>query len=186
MSVESETRRTNDLLIYKDLLGGEGPDLLKGTSSPDHLDGGGGNDQIYGGDNKDELYGGEGDDYLKGGRGSDILYGGDGNDEIHGSAGKDQLYGGAGDDHLGGGKGADQFFFSEEMMGGTDTIGDFNRGQGDTLVFDIAGLDIGDLSQVGVDKWGVDLTGDGSPDAYVVGEGLGTPQYAYDQGYLIL
>lgn len=171
--------------VNRDVLGGNGNDPLKGTPKADHMEGGAGNDQIYGGSGADLIYGEEDDDYLKGGKGNDTLFGGLGADEIHGSAGKDTLEGGAGDDHLGGGKGADRFVFNDDILGGTDTIGDFSWQQGDTLVFQIPGLGIDDFSQVGPNKWGVDLNGDDAPDAFVKGENLGTPQNAFDQGYLL-
>lgn len=163
--------------------GGSGNDHIIGNAGSDFLGGGEGDDELYGNDGNDELFGDEGDDYQKGGKGNDTLKGGLGADTLHGSAGKDDLYGGEGDDHLGGGTGADRFYFDADIMGGTDTLPDFNRKQDQIHV---SGVGLDDISQVGPNKWGFDLTGDGSLDAYVVGENLGTPQYAFDHGYLIL
>ncbi|MBP9710975.1 MAG: hypothetical protein KBD50_01805 [Candidatus Pacebacteria bacterium] len=166
----------------KDILGGEDDDLIKGKAGADHLDGAAGNDQIYGGDGTDTLYGGEDDDYLKGGKGDDILYGGDGMDTLHGSAGKDKLYAGAGD-HVGGGKGADTFYFDEDLIGGTATIGDFTLQ--DKIDFsDVSGLTIGRFSVV-PGGWDIDLDLDGTADAHLQGISI-SPQEAYDTGVLIL
>jgi|GEM_PF-3354108 len=66
--------------------------------------------------------------YLRGGAGQDTLIGG---------LGRDVLIGDTQADTLTGGKGADYFVFSNEMAGwgATDTITDFNREEGDKLVF---------------------------------------------------
>ena len=64
-------------------------------------------------------------------RGS-VIFAQGGDDTVFGGAGNDLIIGGAGDDSLLGGKGADVFLFNAEE--GNDTIGDFNRAEGDIIV----------------------------------------------------
>ncbi|WP_020591701.1 DUF5801 repeats-in-toxin domain-containing protein [Kiloniella laminariae] len=63
----------------------------------------------------------------------DVLNGDGGDDTLLGLAGDDILIGGAGDDVLVGGSGADRFVFKADTLGDTDTIKDFNLGDGDVL-----------------------------------------------------
>src|SRR5712671_1124372 len=85
--------------------GGNGNDILAGTTGNDTIDGGNGNDSINGGDGNDNLSGGNGNDTLIGGRGHDILDGGNGDDVLDGGSGNNQLSGGNGDDILSAGDG---------------------------------------------------------------------------------
>lgn len=62
--------------------GGEGNDILIGTSSQSLLSGGLGNDILDGRDGDDWLEGGEGNDLILTGKGADVAYGGDGDDII--------------------------------------------------------------------------------------------------------
>jgi Ca2+-binding RTX toxin-like protein len=62
------------------------------------------------------------------------LDGGDGNDRLEGRQGDDSLTGGAGIDVLFGAQGGDKFLLTGPTAGNWDRIGDFNAGQGDTLV----------------------------------------------------
>ena len=74
-----------------------------------------------------------GADTLDGQAGDDTLEGGDHDDLLYGGSGADDLVGGAADDVLVGGEGADRFLFTAGT--GADTIVDFLRMEGDTLVF---------------------------------------------------
>ncbi|WP_460997383.1 Ig-like domain-containing protein [Simiduia litorea] len=137
----------NDLLdggIGADiLLGGAGDDQLFGGADNDRLYGGDGNDKLYGGSGDDLLVGEAGDDLLNGGTGNDILYGGLDQDTLIGGEGDDILFGGRGDDTLTGGNGSDRFMWVAGNAG-TDTVTDFNVGEGDVL--DLSDLLIGEES----------------------------------------
>lgn len=89
------------------LRGGPGDDTLDGGNGPDQLRGYGGNDWLIGGNGPDRLWGDEGDDTLDGGDGDDLGYGGEGNDNLIGENGNDSLEGGNRDDTLEGGGGND-------------------------------------------------------------------------------
>jgi hypothetical protein len=132
------------------LFGQDGNDTLFGEGGNDLIQGGIGNDTLYGQDGLDVLFGEAGDDLLFGGIGDDRLYGQDGNDTLQGEAGDDILDGGAGFDFLVGGAGVDQltggaggdnFFFSSKLEP-ADFVYDFNRGEGDKLVFQASGFNV--------------------------------------------
>jgi Ca2+-binding RTX toxin-like protein len=89
--------------------GGQGADLINGTSLKDWL---------YGRDNNDTILAKDGDDYLKGGNGDDSLYGDAGSDRLEGNPGNDRLFGGNGNDWLGGGDG-NNFLYAGA---GNDTV----------------------------------------------------------------
>ncbi|NEP44643.1 MAG: hypothetical protein F6K35_37690, partial [Okeania sp. SIO2H7] len=76
-------------------------------------------------------------DNLDGDEGNDTLEGGKGDDVLDGGTGDDFLSGGRGNDLFTGGEGADDFFFWFNADGsyGVDTITDFNRDEGDKIVF---------------------------------------------------
>ncbi|MDC5534888.1 putative Ig domain-containing protein [Acinetobacter baumannii] len=80
--------------------GGQGNDIILGSSDKDFLYGGEGDDAIYGMDGGDYLYGGENNDIVYGGDGSDDLTGGNGNDNLVGGLERDIIYGGEGDDNI--------------------------------------------------------------------------------------
>ena len=63
-------------------IGGDGPDVLRGTAGPDQLSGLGGADRLYGQRGADRLAGGRGNDVLVGGPGRDALSAGPGDDRI--------------------------------------------------------------------------------------------------------
>jgi serralysin len=100
----------NDLVIgstIEDLLiGSDGNDLLSGYQDNDRLFGSAGNDLILGSWGEDTLVGGSGDDVLRGHGDSDFLDGGSGNDLLYGSntyplpdrTNIDSLTGGSGED----------------------------------------------------------------------------------------
>ncbi|WP_137180895.1 calcium-binding protein [Roseomonas sp. AR75] len=96
------------------LFGAGGNDLLQSSFSANStLDGGTGNDSLFGSDNGQYLFGGEGDDYLEGAAGADTIYGAAGADTIN-------LYA-----DIGG-----------SSLGGMDSIGGFDAGEGDRLRFE--------------------------------------------------
>lgn len=101
------------------VVGGAGPDSLRGGVRGVDLEGGGGDDVLavvgtevsadygarthgllVGGDGADRLLGGPGADALSGGAGDDALLGGGGADTLHGGDGADRSDAGAGDDTL--------------------------------------------------------------------------------------
>ncbi len=100
------------------------------------------------------LDGAGGDDTLWGGGGQDALNGGAGNDVLRAGAGHDTLQGGAGDDQLVGSTGADRFLYAEASTG-YDQIFDFNRGEGDRIVFAGAGSGITGFAQLNIYEAGM-------------------------------
>lgn len=89
-------------------VGGEGNDMLNGTTGDDNIDGSGGDDQLNGLGGNDTLTGGLGNDTLDGGDGNDLIFGGAGNDSLLGGAGNDTIDAGAGNDTIDGGADADR------------------------------------------------------------------------------
>lgn len=75
------------------------------------------------------------DDVISGTRDGDRLDGADGNDVLLGTRGTDTLIGGDGNDVLAGGVDADVFRFDIVDNGSIDIVADFNRSEGDSLVF---------------------------------------------------
>ena len=75
-------------------VGGNGEDILSGTSGVDVIVGRDGNDLISGLDGNDYLCGNSGYDTIKGGNGLDHVHGDFEADTITGNAGNDSLYGG--------------------------------------------------------------------------------------------
>jgi Ca2+-binding RTX toxin-like protein len=65
------------------IFGGDGDDLITGSSSSNVIHGGAGNDTLIGGKGDDQLFGDAGNDALEGGDGIDTFFGGDGNDRIY-------------------------------------------------------------------------------------------------------
>lgn len=116
------------------LSGGDGSDKLRGGTGLDDLTGGTGDDLLWGGEQRDWLYGNEGTDWLRGEAGNDDLAGDAGNDYLWGGDGDDMLIGGAGNNHLFGGSGADEFVFATAHAG-THHVYDFNRAEGDALIY---------------------------------------------------
>jgi len=90
--------------------GGNGDDVVAGTSSVDSLSGGGGG-------------------------GDDLLFGNAGNDTLVGNNGLDLLVGGAGNDTLSGGQQNDTFVFNTALNSATnvDHVTDFNANTADTV-----------------------------------------------------
>jgi Ca2+-binding RTX toxin-like protein len=104
-------------------------DRLYGTEGDDTINGGDGNDFLFGRGGSDNLNGGNGNDDLRGEAGADSLIGGAGDDALHGGAGADTMTGGTGADHF------DYTAFSDSAGATVDWITDYNRAQGDDLVF---------------------------------------------------
>jgi Ca2+-binding RTX toxin-like protein len=96
--------------------GGNGNQVIEGTSAGDVLVGSGGRDVIRGRAGRDFITGLGGNDNLFGNSGADTLNGGAGNDLIVGNEGNDVLTGGAG---------ADSFLFNS-ARDGSDIITDFD------------------------------------------------------------
>ncbi|MEH6542846.1 MAG: type I secretion C-terminal target domain-containing protein, partial [Porticoccaceae bacterium] len=145
---------TVDVTLYPDavadsgtsLPGTTGDDILLGTNGADTLNGAGGNDTLAGNAGDDTLNGDAGDDTLYGGSGNDTLNGGADVDILFGGSGDDDLTGGLGSDLLTGGLDADTFTWlsGDEAGAPTDTITDFNVGEGDVL--DLSNLLIGETN----------------------------------------
>lgn len=122
--------------------GGLGNDSISGAAGFQQLRGQYGNDTLRGGAGNDILYGNDGDlsnlvtvpvlysdnDSIDGGDGNDRLLGDFGADALLGGVGNDTLSGGLGLDTLAGGAGNDSFRFVR-ISEGSDTLGDFVRGQ---------------------------------------------------------
>lgn len=91
-----------------------------------------GDDTYTGTFHADAILGLGGNDVIHGAAGNDIINGGPGNDFLYGDAGNDTLQGSSGADTLWGGIGADTFVYTA-LSDGTDTVVDFNTGEGDRL-----------------------------------------------------
>jgi Ca2+-binding RTX toxin-like protein len=89
--------------------------------------GGDGHDLITGSTGNETLTGGAGDDIMFGGTGVDILNGDAGNDILLGGTGADILNGGTGSDVMFGDTGGDTFKWNLSDIG-NDFINDFSRG----------------------------------------------------------
>ena len=140
------------LTDISELKGGDGDDVIKGSSAAELITGGAGDDSLtgnsgadvlQGGGNDDALRGNGGADNLTGGGGADDLWGGGGNDSLTGSAGSDRLSGDGGDDSLTGGSGADTFVFADDFA--HDTVTDFEIG---TDVIEVSGLGYVDVQAI--------------------------------------
>lgn len=138
------------------ILGLGGNDWIYAGTGSDSVLGGGGNDYLFqelsagsgtllGEDGDDMINAGGGNDILVGGNGVDLLYGSPGNDSLSGGAGNDFLEGDWGRDTYHGGTGADYFYltyydyFNRTDIGSSvtapDIVMDFNRAEGDRLIF---------------------------------------------------
>jgi hypothetical protein len=82
------------------IVGGEGPDVLRGTAGDDVFCGLEGNDVIKGRGGADTVFAGEGSDRILGGPGRDTLRGARGRDVLDGGPGRDSCRGGPGRDRL--------------------------------------------------------------------------------------
>jgi len=100
----------NDNLFGTMVSGGDGNDIIDGTSAGDLLHGDGGDDLIRGGGGKDMLFGDGGNDALFGGTDSDTVNAGTGADNLYGDDGVGSVKGQDFGHDLGlGGSGADWF-----------------------------------------------------------------------------
>jgi putative intracellular protease/amidase len=109
-----------DLRRPAEIFGGDGHDLMTGSSADDLLEGGSGFDRISGLNGADQIFGGDQSDYLFGGDGDDILVGGGGDDYLEGLTGRDFLIGGDGRDIIKAGSG-------DDLLIGGRTSWDSNR-----------------------------------------------------------
>lgn len=108
-SVGNSTIDASMATIPVSLFGGDGNDLLIGSSQSDSISGDNGNDTLMGGIGDDRLVGGAGDDVASGGGGDDVLYGGAGRDRLSGEDGNDTVSGqGSSNDTVSGGNGNDR------------------------------------------------------------------------------
>jgi triacylglycerol lipase len=101
----------------KDVVGGDGPDILIGSAQADTIDAGAGldlvnalagDDTVTLGAGTDLAYLGAGDDTVQGAEGADVVYGAGGDDEMSGGPGNDRVLSGPGDDTIDGGAGDDR------------------------------------------------------------------------------
>jgi Ca2+-binding RTX toxin-like protein len=138
------------------LTGGDAAETLSGSFGDDSISGGAGNDFLHGGLDDDAIHGDAGNDSLFGEDGNDTLWGGDGGDMLVGGMGDDTLDGGAGSDTLFGNQGADTFIVAST----SDTIGDYNRAEGDVIQFTDGALSLETLGSVRSGN-GLLLTADG-------------------------
>ncbi len=142
------------------IVGWGGDDTITGYGGDDTLEGGYGEDTIYGGDDNDSIFGGGHTDYLSGGDGDDSIWGAWGYDTLLGGSGNDFLQGGSKDDYINGNLGddtltgnanADTFVF-DALLGGTDTITDFNGTEGDMIQIDMSVYNVSSLSDLSFDS----------------------------------
>jgi Ca2+-binding RTX toxin-like protein len=157
--VGSDGAGGTDLMLAKAVNGGNGNDLLTGTSGNDIINGGNGNDTINSGEGNDIISGGNGNDTVTAGNGNNVIDGGNGNDTITagngnntitggngnetitvgngnntiaGGNGNDNVTVGTGNNMVSGGSGNDTFVFKPGF--GNDVIADFSHG--DHVEFD--------------------------------------------------
>jgi autotransporter-associated beta strand protein len=112
--------------------GSDGNDIISGGNGGDVLIGGRGNNVMDGGNDNDTLTAGNGNNTMTGGNGNDVLIAGNGNNVMDGGNGNDVLKVGGGNNILTGGNGNDTFVFSANL--GHDVVTDFSHG--DVLEFD--------------------------------------------------
>lgn len=111
-------------LDVEDVWGGDGDDVLVGSSADNELWGSYGNDELYGGDGDDYLVGLWGADLLVGDGGDDFLSAGDGPDVLDGGPGLDEMYG-----HIG----ADVFYNADGLADTVDCGGGIDDPEPDPL-----------------------------------------------------
>jgi len=152
---DSITLYDGEGLLGATVHGGDGADMLTGSSLPDQLEGDAGADTLAGGYGNDTLYGGDGNDILNGESGTDLVNGGAGDDNItvaeddiaYGGDGNDQLiysgvivvdarlYGDAGNDTLDGGSGLELNLSggdgNDSLIGSNTTFATLEGGLGD-------------------------------------------------------
>jgi RTX calcium-binding nonapeptide repeat (4 copies) len=139
LSAGSVTKISDD---NSTLLGGQGDDVLRGSTKEDLLFGSTEADYLLGDKGADNLNGGTGADFVFGGQGEDLVLGDLGDDELSGDDGNDTVDGGEGNDNFSdtqgndiftGGEGNDSFKLLPSTD--TDTILDFEDGQ-DKFILD--------------------------------------------------
>jgi hypothetical protein len=77
-----EAGENDSLVSIENVIGGDGPDQIRGTDAKNRLEGGKGDDLVEGRGGDDWLFGLEGDDTISGGAGRDDLEGGPGDDTM--------------------------------------------------------------------------------------------------------
>ncbi|MGX8882108.1 putative Ig domain-containing protein [Methylovorus sp. SPW-M1] len=98
--------------------GGDGNDMIQGSSGSDYIQGGDGDDAIISLESVDFVWGGAGNDSIDTGKDDDYLDGGDGNDLLAGNYGNDVIYGGNGNDYISG----DLWRITDTSMYPTSTV----------------------------------------------------------------
>jgi Ca2+-binding RTX toxin-like protein len=127
--------------VDEELVGTDGPDLIRGVAGNNVLEGGPGDDFIFGGSGDDVLHGGPGNDRMIVFTGTNILRGGPGDDVLESrSRGHGLLDGGEDDDLLFGINGPTTYLFAPGW--GNDLIFEFDdsadgKGHVDVIHFSI-------------------------------------------------
>lgn len=122
--------------IATSIIGGDGDDVITGSTAADSIDGGDGDDTIDAGDGDDTIEGNDGNDNVTGGTGNDSIDAGDGDDTVDAGTGDDTINGDDGRDSLLGGAGADLIngmSGRDTVDGGADADTVFGGGQNDSL-----------------------------------------------------
>ena len=170
--------REQAVLERMTLEGGYDPSFLFywGNMARDEVFGTVNNDILYGNGGNDALSGGAGNDHLSGDSGNDFLSGQLGNDILVGGAGEDELYGGRGKNTLTGGRDADKFTLVKADSS-TDTITDFNRSEGDKILYDHTTNSAANLAAIGLRKEinsdsNLQLVDAGNDHIYMIFDGL--------------
>ncbi len=156
-----DATRDTDIINLMQSQGGYDPSFLFyfGNAAKDKVSGTAKDDIIYGNGGDDELYGEMGDDALYGGTGNDILDGGF-----------------RGENSLTGGRGADKFILYKGNVS-TDTITDFNRSEGDKILYDHITNSAANLAAIGLRKEinsdsNLQLVDAGNNHIYMIFDGL--------------
>ncbi|MDO9295016.1 Ig-like domain-containing protein [Bradyrhizobium sp.] len=159
--------------VLVNFLGGNGDDIVGGSTRDDNVWGGVGNDVLWGYAGHDRLYGEEGADIILANEGNDYLDGGSGDDRLFGYVGNDVLNGGDGNDLLVGFTPSDD---PKQTLSAGETDNDYLYGG---VGFDDLSGDFGDdyLDGGSEDDW---LSGGAGND--VVFGGTGADQLQGNEG----
>jgi Ca2+-binding RTX toxin-like protein len=162
--------RTESVLNFESFSGGEGREIITGSTGDNSLGGGGGDDVLNGMDGNDTLYSNAGNDLLKGGTGNDALYGYDGgSDVISGGDGDDFVSALLdGNDSLSGGAGFDALSVQANAL-------TFNMSKGTT---NIAGTTATGFENLTLYKYGTAVSG----EAIITGSSVANNIQVYGGG----